>query len=302
MRKRFAVILSTVASIILVLCILFSALQLTMNDKNYIEYEYSRLQVARGMGMSNMDLVNSCNRLIDYMEGRVDSIDILVTVNGEQVLMFDQPQEVSHMADVRLLYQNFRTYRDFGLLLALVLYLFSAILHVRTAMHTLASGYLYGAFVIALFAGFIGTWAALDFSSFWTFFHQMLFWNEDWLFDATTSRMINMLPEKFFSDMILRMAAIAGAAFLLLLGGSIALLVSMRKKRMAARERARQRALAARAAKREAAAKQHAAAQGAAGQNAAGQSPAVTAGSTPPQSTGNLPQSAGDLPATEEQP
>ena len=176
MRKRFAVMLSTVASIILVLCILFSALQLTMNDKNYIEYEYSRLQVARGMGMSNLDLVNSCNRLIDYMEGRVDSIDILVTVNGEQVLMFDQPQEVSHMADVRLLYQNFRTYRDFGLLLALVLYLFSAILHVRTAMHTLASGYLYGAFVIALFAGFIGTWAALDFSSFWTFFHQMLFW------------------------------------------------------------------------------------------------------------------------------
>ena len=201
------------------------------------------------------------------------------------------------MADVRLLYHHFRTYRDFGLLLALVLYLFSAILHVRTAMHTLASGYLYGAFVIALFAGFIGTWAALDFSSFWTFFHQMLFWNEDWLFDATTSRMINMLPEKFFSDMILRMAAIAGAAFLLLLGGSIAFLVSMRKKRMAARERARQRALAARAAKREAAAQQHAAAQ-----SPAGQIPAVTAGSTPPQSTGDLPQSAGDLPATEEQP
>ena len=260
MRKRFAVMLSTVASIILVLCILFSALQLTMNDKSYIEYEYSRLQVARGMGMTNIDLVNSCNRLIDYMEGRVDSIDIPVTVNGEQVLMFDQPQEISHMADVRLLYQNFRTYRDFGLLLALVLYLLAAILHVRTAMHTLASGYAYGAFVIALFVGFIGTWAALDFSSFWTFFHQMLFWNNDWLFDASASRMINMLPEQFFSDMILRMAAIAGAAFLLLLAASVVLLLSMRKKRMAAREKARERALAARAAKRAAAEKRRAAA------------------------------------------
>ena len=260
MRKRFAVMLSTVASIILVLCILFSALQLTMNDKSYIEYEYSHLQVARGMGMTNIDLVNSCNRLIDYMEGRVDSIDIPVTVNGEQVLMFDQPQEISHMADVRLLYQNFRTYRDFGLLLALVLYLLAAILHVRTAMHTLASGYAYGAFVIALFVGFIGTWAALDFSSFWTFFHQMLFWNNDWLFDASASRMINMLPEQFFSDMILRMAAIAGAAFLLLLAASVVLLLSMRKKRMAAREKARERALAARAAKRAAAEKRLAAA------------------------------------------
>lgn len=238
MRKRFAVMLSTLASIVLILCILFTALQLTINDKNFIEYEYARLSLSREMGVSNLDLVSSCERLIDYMEGRVDSIDIRVTVDGEQVLMFEQEQEISHMADVRLLYQRFRTFRDFGVLLALVLYLLGAVLHIRSAMHTLASGYVYGAFVIALFAGFLGTWAALDFSNFWTFFHQMLFWNNDWLFDASTSRMINMLPEQFFSDVILRMAILAGVAFVLLLVASAVALASIRKKRRLAREKA----------------------------------------------------------------
>ncbi len=238
MRKRFAVMLSTLASIVLILCILFTALQLTINDKNFIEYEYARLSLSREMGVSNLDLVSSCERLIDYMEGRVDSIDIQVTVDGEQVLMFEQEQEISHMADVRLLYQRFRTFRDFGVLLALVLYLLGAVLHIRSAMHTLASGYVYGAFVIALFAGFLGTWAALDFSNFWTFFHQMLFWNNDWLFDASTSRMINMLPEQFFSDVILRMAILAGVAFVLLLVASAVALASIRKKRRLAREKA----------------------------------------------------------------
>lgn len=238
MRKRFAVMLSTLASIVLILCILFTALQLTINDKNFIEYEYARLSLSREMGVSNLDLVSSCERLIDYMEGRVDSIDIQVTVNGEQVLMFEQEQEISHMADVRLLYQRFRTFRDFGVLLALVLYLLGAVLHIRSAMHTLASGYVYGAFVIALFAGFLGTWAALDFSNFWTFFHQMLFWNNDWLFDASTSRMINMLPEQFFSDVILRMALLAAVAFVLLLVVSAVALASIRKKRRLAREKA----------------------------------------------------------------
>lgn len=238
MRKRFAVMLSTLASIVLILCILFTALQLTINDKNFIEYEYARLSISREMGVSNLDLVSSCERLIDYMEGRVDSIDIQVTVDGEQVLMFEQEQEISHMADVRLLYQRFRTFRDFGVLLALVLYLLGAVLHIRSAMHTLASGYVYGAFVIALFAGFLGTWAALDFSNFWTFFHQMLFWNNDWLFDASTSRMINMLPEQFFSDVILRMAILAGVAFVLLLVASAVALASIRKKRRLAREKA----------------------------------------------------------------
>ena len=238
MRKRFAVMLSTLASIVLILCILFTALQLTINDKNFIEYEYARLSLSREMGVSNLDLVSSCERLIDYMEGRVDSIDIQVTVDGEQVLMFEQEQEISHMADVRLLYQRFRTFRDFGVLLALVLYLLGAVLHIRSAMHTLASGYVYGAFVIALFAGFLGTWAALDFSNFWTFFLQMLFWNNDWLFDASTSRMINMLPEQFFSDVILRMALLAAVAFVLLLVVSAVALASIRKKRRLAREKA----------------------------------------------------------------
>lgn len=238
MRKRFAVMLSTLASIVLILCILFTALQLTINDKNFIEYEYARLSLSREMGVSNLDLVSSCERLIDYMEGRVDSIDIQVTVDGEQVLMFEQEQEISHMADVRLLYQRFRTFRDFGVLLALVLYLLGAVLHIRSAMHTLASGYVYGAFVIALFAGFLGTWAALDFSNFWTFFHQMLFWNNDWLFDASTSRMINMLPEQFFADVILRMALLAAVAFVLLLVVSAVALASIRKKRRLAREKA----------------------------------------------------------------
>lgn len=256
MRKRFAVMLSTLASIVLILCILFTALQLTINDKNFIEYEYARLSLSREMGVSNLDLVSSCERLIDYMEGRVDNIDIQVTVNGEQVLMFEQEQEISHMADVRLLYQRFRTFRDFGVLLALVLYLLGAVLHIRSAMHTLASGYVYGAFVIALFAGFLGTWAALDFSNFWTFFHQMLFWNNDWLFDASTSRMINMLPEQFFSDVILRMALLAAVAFVLLLVVSAVALASIRKKRRLAREKAIAARRRARQARQQAAAQE----------------------------------------------
>ena len=119
MRKRFAIMLSTLASIVLILCILFTALQLTINNRTFLEYEYGRLSLAREMGMSNNDLIASCQRLIDYMEGRVDSIDITVTVDGEQTLMFDQQQEVSHMRDVRTIYQACRTMRDFGVLLAL---------------------------------------------------------------------------------------------------------------------------------------------------------------------------------------
>ena len=261
MRKRLAVLVATIASMILIACILFTSLQLTMNNEALITYEYQRLSLGKSMGMNNGDIAASCMRLIDYMEGNVPNIDITVTVNGEQTLMFTDEQEITHMADVKLLYQRFRTFRDIGVFAALLLYLIAALLSFRRAAHTLASGYCWGAFVIALFVCFFGTWALLDFSSFWTFFHRMLFWNDDWLFDPNTSRMINMMPEKFFSDIILVFAVLAAVVIVLLLIIALSALSRERKKAEAAKERFIQKKQALAAKKKAAALKAQQAAE-----------------------------------------
>lgn len=235
MRKRFGSLLGALASVILIFCILFTGLQVTMNSDFIIRQEYRKLGIAHEVGMSYEDVVASCEQLIHYMEGTVDSIDIQVTVNGQQTLMYTDPQEISHMVDVQLLYQRFRTYRDYGVLAALVLYLLASIISIRTAPHSIAVGYCTGSFIAALFAGFAGTWAALDFSSFWTFFHQSLFWNDDWLFPPS-SRMIQILPERFFSDIILYFAIISLTVVFFLLFICLMMLRSERKQKQAARE------------------------------------------------------------------
>lgn len=104
MRKRISVLLATAASVLLIFALLFTAVQIGINDHTFINNEYTRLGLAKQMGMSNAELVNSCVQLIDYMQGDADSIDIYVTVNGEKTLMFDQAQEVEHMKDVRTLF------------------------------------------------------------------------------------------------------------------------------------------------------------------------------------------------------
>lgn len=237
MRRRLAVLIASIGSLLLILCILFTSLQLTMLNDTLITYEYQRLSLGKSMGMNNADLAASCIRLIDYMEGNVPDIDIEVTVNGEKTLMFTDEQEISHMADVRVLYQRFRSWRDIGIFCALVLFLLASVFSFRNALHTLASGYCWGTFIIALFVGFFGTWAALDFSSFWTFFHNMLFWNDDWLFDPNTSRMINMMPEKFFADFILVFLIIAVVVIVFLLILAIIALGAEKKKKNAAKAR-----------------------------------------------------------------
>ncbi|MBP5791482.1 MAG: hypothetical protein J6W80_04420, partial [Kiritimatiellae bacterium] len=51
----------------------------------------------RGITISYQDLIRSYMRLTDYLEGKVPSIDVEVTINGEKQLMFDYEQETVHM-------------------------------------------------------------------------------------------------------------------------------------------------------------------------------------------------------------
>ena len=252
MRKFISVAMATLASILLILIVVFTSIGLVVNDETFVNNEFTKLAVGSKMGMSNIDLVTSFNRLVDYMEGDAEDINVLVTINGEQTQMFDYPQEAEHMADVREIYTSIASYRDVGVLVMLILFLFAAVVHFRMAPQYLAQGYLSGAFVFLLVFGFLGTWAALDFSNFWTFFHEMLFWNDLWLFDGTQSRMINMLPEQIFADIIARVGFYAGIVIVSLIVLSvIALVVSSdgykRRRAIAlARKKARENAKAAR--------------------------------------------------------
>lgn len=262
MRKFLSVGMAAIASIILILVLVFTAIGLVINDETFINNEFTVLGISQEMGISNSDLVNAMGRLVDYMEGDADDINVEVTIDGQETEMFDYPQEAEHMSDVRQIYMTIASYRDIGVLVMLILYLFAAVIHFRKAPQHLAQGYLSGAFVMLLIFGFLGTWAALDFSNFWTFFHQTLFWNDLWLFDSTQSRMINMLPEEIFEDIIARVALYAGAVVAALIALSIlalalsseghkrrrAIALSRKKARLdaaAARQRAREEAKAA---------------------------------------------------------
>ncbi len=252
MRKFLSVSMASIASILLILILVFTSIGLVVDDQTFINNEFTKLAISSKMGISNTDLVTSFDRLVSYMQGDADNIDVEVTIDGESKMMFDYPQEAEHMADVRQIYMSIASYRDVGVLVMLILFLFAAVIHFRKAPQHLAQGYLSGSFVFLLIFGFLGTWAALDFSNFWTFFHQMLFWNDLWLFDGTQSRMINMLPEQIFADIIARVGIYAGAVIVALIVLSVVALVLSsdgHKRRRAialARKKARDEAVSSR--------------------------------------------------------
>lgn len=209
-KRIAATAMAAAASFLFIVSVLFTALQLSVNDRAWFEKEYEKLGLAAEIGIPNEDSAAAILRLVDYMEGRVDSIQLTVRENNQTVAMYNE-REAEHMADVRALYQAWRSVRTFGALAALLLAAGAFFLSKGTFAYALARGFLFAAAAFGVLLAGLAAFAALDFTAFWTAFHHLFFANDLWLMDPATDRMIRICPEQLFSDIVFRF----GAGFLI---------------------------------------------------------------------------------------
>lgn len=211
-----------IVSLLLGLSILVSlglfAVDVCSFRRSFYEKEYSKLNTAADMGMTHADLMDATDILLDYLKDRRDDLNLQTTVNGQTVEMFDG-REKAHMVDVKALYRNAMRAAWIAAGLSVLLILILAIgakKHRRTALKWVLAGF--GLFMLVLGAAAI--YAAVDFNSFWTNFHRLFFDNDLWLL-YEDERLIQMVPEQFFSDLVARIVAAFAISAAVLMGANL---------------------------------------------------------------------------------
>ncbi len=198
---KICVVLSLFGALLLLFALLFSCVEICIGSRSYFEKTYTKLDNAQGMGMSTEDLTEATWRMIEYMRGNIESIDLDVTVHGETVSMFNDQERV-HMFDVRNLFLGLRKAAIAAAaagILALLVPVF------KKRYRECGIGVFLGSGVFLLLLLLLGAWVLVDFNSFWTEFHHVFFTNDLWLFDPATSRMINMMPLELFYGIVTKM-------------------------------------------------------------------------------------------------
>ena len=206
--KRNAVYtaLLTIASLLIITAVLFTSLQFCMNQRDWYYKSYVKYNTDKHTMMSNEDMTEAIFRLVDYMEGRVDSIQLSVTEAGRVVEMYNR-QEIDHMVDVKSLYQSFRK-SQLAAIAAFVTVLLLSLSEGKKGRSSITLRSLAVAVIIFfIILGALGIWAYTDFTAFWTAFHHLFFTNDLWLMDPAVCRMIRICPESLFAGMALSMAA-----------------------------------------------------------------------------------------------
>ena len=223
MRNTFAKLCVIIATLVLLFSAAFFTVSLILKDGDAIEQKYKELEVSELVGIGTPDLSRATTALLDYMRGDRVNIKVEAKVNGvDEKDVFFHEKEIVHMAEVQTLWLGLDAFAKVGVIVGAALFLIGFLLIERGKKRAiLSSGIFWGCGIFGGALAFLGIWAIMDFSSFWTVFHFLIFpsslfqylsaggtaqaMNElNWILPAE-SYMIRML-EPIFPSLVLRCA------------------------------------------------------------------------------------------------
>lgn len=172
-------------------------------NSRYYDKMYSKLSVAETIGISDSDLHEATTGLLDYIKGDRIDLNIKVYIDGESVEMFNQ-KEKDHMVDVKNLYHSVYKFRAISTIFVAIMILLSMgvgdYVNFKLNRNILQASIIFLLLVVA----FVGSYAVLDFESFWIDFHKLVFTNDLWLLNPNVDRLIMMVPYEFFLGLVMQ--------------------------------------------------------------------------------------------------
>lgn len=209
---------AVVAMFLLIIAMLLTSFQLVIyGDPEYrfYEKEYEKYTVTEALNMKIVDVMKVTDHMMAYLIGEEDELSIVMEVDGQTQDFFNE-QDRLHMADVRNLFLGGLKLRTVCMVVFLVL-LVLLIGWKADWKHLLPKAYFIAVGVFLALIAFLAVAFSIDFTKCFTIFHKIFFTNDLWLFDENTDYMIRMLPEGFFSDMVIRIGMTFVGMLLLLL-------------------------------------------------------------------------------------
>lgn len=198
MSKKFSKIYLYLFSISLIYFLLFTAFYLVCFIDKYGLYKliikmgtYNNLPFK----LSDIDLKNLCYELMKYISLKIPFLETKVTIDGALTDFYSIRTKV-HMGDVRNLIMFFRN----GCFIAIAICIYSLfkIKNIENSINELKNAYTKTLIATISFLCFIIIFATINFNTFFTKFHEVLFTNDLWLLDPRTDYIICLLPEELF--------------------------------------------------------------------------------------------------------
>lgn len=186
----------------IILIIVLSSINYHSFNRKFYQSTYQELNTHETIGISQVELSNSTEVLLDYLQDYRSDLAIDVVQRGQEKPMFNQ-LEIDHMVDVKNLYQTAMSLRIISILVFLILTSLYLMFMKSDWQYTFYKGYQHALLGFGVILFCIVSYVIVDFEGFWILFHQVLFTNELWLLNPLTDNLILMVPQQFFNQLVI---------------------------------------------------------------------------------------------------
>ncbi len=176
----------------------------------YYEKEYRKHQVLDNVPMEMDDLLEVTDEMMAYLRGDRENLHVPTIVGGQEREFFNE-REIAHMEDVRGLFLGALAIRQGCMLLMIMVILLFLLMRVKIGQ-VLPRMVCIGTTLFFAVSVLIAMVVSSDFSKYFVVFHKIFFNNDLWILDPRTDLLINIVPEPFFMDTALRIAAVFGCS------------------------------------------------------------------------------------------
>lgn len=170
-------------------------------SRGYYDQEFEKLNTVEVTGLSKAELGGVSDMIIGYLKGQEASFQYTVEREGRQVELFNE-REQTHMVDVQdLFFLNGRIR-----MIAAAAFALAAFVSVQLAgdRQSVYKGLMGAGLLGAVAAGGLLILINIDFTKYFTLFHEIFFDNDLWLLNPKTDLLIVILQEQFFVDIAIR--------------------------------------------------------------------------------------------------
>ncbi|MCF0145859.1 MAG: TIGR01906 family membrane protein [Eubacterium sp.] len=192
-------------------------------EREFVKYDVQGiLEYWRGEEIELKEITEVMDETMAYLRGSREDLTVMTRINGEEKEFYNETEKL-HMADVRDIFV-------LCLRLRLVFLAACAVITVflirkcgaREAVKLLCTSFIVTSLVFLAVCAVLGVIVFLNFSKAFVVFHGIFFSQGNWMFNPEESRMIDIMPEEFFTDMaayiligyLIVIAAALAAAFI----------------------------------------------------------------------------------------
>ena len=170
-------------------------------SRSYYDQEFEKLGTTELTGLTTEELGGVSDMIINYLKGQEPEFQFEVERNGKQVQLFNE-REQTHMVDVLVLFQlNGRIKMIAIAVFSLAVFV---VLQLSRDRGLLYRGMMGAGLLGVAAAGFLLLLITVDFTKYFTLFHELFFDNDLWLLNPKTDLLIVILQEQFFVDIAIR--------------------------------------------------------------------------------------------------